>query len=119
LRTLLVWAALLGVSAAAVVLVIGRLRRRKARARNPTSAAAERPWPVMEELLRLLARRGAARDPGETLERFSRRLRAVGRARTAALIEDYARFRYGGLGLREELEPRLRAETAELLLERR
>jgi protein-glutamine gamma-glutamyltransferase len=119
LRALLLWTALLGVPIAITVIVIGRLRRRKARARQEGSTMVEKPWPAMAELLRLLARRGSTRDPGETLEHFGRRLRTSGRARTAALIEDYARFRYGGLGQRQEIEPQLRAETQELLRERR
>jgi hypothetical protein len=73
-----------------------------------------RPWPALEDLLRAPARHGVRCERDETLEYLGRRLRGSGRTRATAVVEDYARLRSGGHGRREELEPRIRAETEAL-----
>jgi hypothetical protein len=105
-----------GIAAVAILTVLTWLLRRlrPRQAKQPGPRETERPWPALEELLLSLSRRGWQRDRSETLEHFSRRLPTTGDTQAAALIDEYARFRYGGIGQREGLEPRIREASRTL-----
>jgi transglutaminase-like putative cysteine protease len=89
------------------VWLLVRVARRRRTAR-PGPRPTDAPWPLADELLHALAQRGWPRQPAETLEAFSRRLRAVPAVATCADgLDAYARHRYGGVAPRLEVEARL------------
>ena len=96
----------------ALTWLLRRMRRRQVK--KPAPQEIERSWPALEELLLALSRCGWHRDRSETLEHFSRRLRTTGDTQAAALIDEYARFRYGGIGQRAGLEPKMRVASRRL-----
>lgn len=108
-RALRAWAAGEGVaplSVTAAVLLVAWLAWRvwRYRDRRPSAAAAsaaDRALPCLAALDDALAKAGLPRGPGETLERYARRIDdspLAARADIAAALRAYAALRYGSLG---------------------
>ena len=95
---------------------IWRLVRPARAARSHGGAAVPGPPAYLQELLARLRDLGLAREPGESLEAYARRVAARGvetgaapRLRTAErLLLRYAAWRYGGIGTAEALRSRVR-----------
>jgi transglutaminase-like putative cysteine protease len=95
---------------AAVLLLVRRYTRSRARGAATTTIATSPPLPAFESLAGALDRAGWTRDASEPLERFAKRVHASDQpwsSEVADAMLRYADLRYGGIGEERAIAKRL------------